>query len=500
VLFLNRPLQSTTRASLLLFGACLLFHLAGTWIIPLIDRDEPRFAEATREMMERNDYVVPYFNAGYRFDKPPLTYWAQALSYRIFGASDFAARFPSAVAAALVAVVLFHWGRRLGRNEIGWWAAIIFSLSLQVVEHAKAAVADMWLVLLVTIAHWAAYELLQDQLDGQEIRTTEGPPRAALTNGWWWIFYLSLALAFLAKGPIGWTPLLTVGATRIFIPHLRVWRRFAFIPGIALMLGAVCLWGVPALLRTHGEFFRVGIGRHVLGRSVTAIGGHGAASLGGYLLFLPFYFVTIFFTFFPWSIKLPWLAGRLRRERDALDIYLLCGVAVIFGIFTLVTTRLVHYTLPAFPLLALLLAKASVGKGKSVGLFFRRCAQIAVPAYLILVLLVAPFISQLFPARELFRQSQNDLRPEMKFGALEFTEPSLVWYFRSRVKSFMAVLDRKEVASFMAEEGPRFAILPTAAATKLFPTLLPGWKSYSTSGFNLVKGKRTEVTLILKPE
>ena len=64
----------------------------------------------------------------------------------------------------------------------------------------------------------------------------------------------------------------------------------------------------------------------------------------------------------------------------------------------------------------------------------------------------------------------------------------------------MAVLDRKEVTSFMAEEGPRFAILPSSVATKLFPTLLPGWKSYSTSGFNLVKGKRTDLTLILKPE
>jgi len=484
---------------LLLFGACLLFHLAGTWIVPLIDRDEPRFAEATREMMERHDYIVPYFNATYRFDKPPFTYWAQSVSYRIFGANDFAARFPSAVAAALVAVVLFHWGQRLGRNEIGWWAAIIFSLSLQVVEHAKAAVADMWLVLFVTTAHWAAYELLRDQWGRQESRTAEVASPAAVKNKWWWIFYASLAFAFLAKGPIGWTPLLTIALTRISLPQLRVARRFAFVPGIALMLAIVCLWGVPALLRTHGEFFRVGIGRHVLGRSVTAIGGHGATSIGAYLLFLPFYFVTIFFTFFPWSIKLPWLTRQLWRERDALDVYLLSGVAIIFGIFTLVTTRLVHYTLPAFPLLALLLAKEST-KRASILPFLRNCARIAAPAYLILALFVSPFLSRFFPASELFRQSRDDLRPQMKFAALQFTEPSVVWYFRSRVKTFMEVLDRKEVVSFMNEEGPRFTILPSPMATTLFPTLLPGWKSYSTSGFNLVKGKRSDLTLLLKPE
>ena len=66
-------LQAAIRNFSLLFFGCLLFHLAGTWTLPLIDRDEPRFAEASREMIERGDYIVPYFNNQYRFDKPPLT-------------------------------------------------------------------------------------------------------------------------------------------------------------------------------------------------------------------------------------------------------------------------------------------------------------------------------------------------------------------------------------------------------------------------------------------
>src|SRR5213080_526196 len=96
-----------------LFFGCVLFHLAGTRSLPLIDRDEPRFAEASREMIERSDYVVPYFNDRVRFDKPPLTYWFQVASYRVFSENDFAARFPSAVAAAFVALVLFSWGKRV---------------------------------------------------------------------------------------------------------------------------------------------------------------------------------------------------------------------------------------------------------------------------------------------------------------------------------------------------------------------------------------------------
>ncbi|MEY2577963.1 MAG: hypothetical protein QOI49_787, partial [Verrucomicrobiota bacterium] len=91
-------------------------------------------------MRERGDYVIPYFNDKYRFDKPPFIYWTQIASYRVFGENDFAARFPSTVAAALTAVLLFAWGRRLGSERIGWWAAIVFTLCLQVFMHAKASV------------------------------------------------------------------------------------------------------------------------------------------------------------------------------------------------------------------------------------------------------------------------------------------------------------------------------------------------------------------------
>ena len=462
-------------------------------------------------MMERHDYVVPFFNNSYRFDQPPFTYWAQIASYKIFGVTDFAARFPSGLAAALVAVVLLAWGRRIGGDRVGWWAALIFSLSLQTVEHAKAAVADMWLVLFVTLAHWAGYELLRNRLEEGRKRSTLNAQRSTsnsepLANErissagwfWWWLFYLSLALAFYAKGPIGWTPLLTVAATSIFVRGARVARRFAFVRGIVLVLALVCLWGVPALLETHGQFLRIGIGQHVLGRSVSAMGGHGAKSVGTYLLLFPFYFVTVFFSFFPWSFKLPWLVKRLRQERDNTDVYLLCGTAIVFGIFTLVTTRLLHYTLPAFPLLALLLARALIKDQSSH--FLQRCVRIAVPVSLALALFVSPLVGKFFPARELFRQSRDYLRPEMEFGAVDFNEPSLVWYFRARVNRFMTLLDRKNVESFMAEEGPRFAILPTEAASKIFPTPPPEWKSFSTRGFNAVKGRRSDLTLILKPE
>jgi hypothetical protein len=87
----------------------------------------------------------------------------------------------------------------------------------------------------------------------------------------------------------------------------------------------------------------------------------------------------------------------------------------------------------------------------------------------------------------------------MEFGAVDFTEPSLVWYFRSRVRGWMTTLDRDTVKPFMEKPGPRFAIMPAKLAETLFADHPADWKSYSHRGFNLVKGKRVDLTLVLKP-
>ena len=508
----------------LLFFGCVLFHIAGTWSLPLIDRDEPRFAEASREMTERGDYIVPRFNNQLRLDKPPLAYWAQAASYRIFGENDFAARFPSALAAAFTALSILAWGARIGGEKIGWWAAIIFTLSLQTFLHAKAAVADMWLVLFVTLAHWTGYELIEKREARSEKWRTK----------WWLAFYFSLALGFLAKGPIAWTPLLTVSAIIIYARDWPLARRFKFLPGILLTLAVVALWGIPALIQTHGEFFAIGIGRHVIGRSFATMEGHGANSLGMYLLLLPFYFVTVFASFFPWSIKLPWLTCKLWRKRkpgvirlrqpasaqgsggsrgyggqagpgpgySRINNYLLAGIAIIFVIFTLVKTKLPHYTLPAFPLLALLLARywteAAISENRRST--FTSIAVTTAAIWIAIALVLPPLVARFFPAYQLFQESRASLQRNMQFASVEFEEPSLVWYFRSRVKEFLTPLNKRRATEFMSLSGPRFIILPTPVAGTLFANSPQHWRFFSTSGFNIAKGKRVDLTLVLKPE
>jgi 4-amino-4-deoxy-L-arabinose transferase-like glycosyltransferase len=491
-------LKSAPAKYAILFFACVLFHIAGTWVLPLIDRDEPRFAEASREMIERGDYVVPYFNNHLRLDKPPLTYWAQVASYHIFGENDFAARFPSAVAAALVAVSLLVRGSRVGGERLGWRAAIIFTLCLQTFIHGKAAVADMWLVLFVSTAHWSGLELLRDRLTNAQYQPSNSKYRVSF---WWFFFYISLALGFLAKGPIAWVPLLTIASTMLYAPNLELRRRFKFVRGILLMLAIVALWGVPALIRTHGEFFTIGIGRHVISRSFTTMEGHGASSPWMYLLLLPFYFVTVFGSFFPWSIKLPSLIKRLWHDRDNIDNYLLSGIAIIFIIFSLVKTKLPHYTLPAFSLLALLLARHWPKIAAASGRAWLRTIAITTASILIAIaLIVPPMVARFFPAYQLFQVSRASLRPTMQFASVEFEEPSLVWYFRSRVKGFLTPVKKRRATEFMSVPGPRFIVAPTPVAGSLFPRAPKRWELFTTSGFNIAKGKRVDLTLALKPE
>jgi len=149
-------------------------------------------------------------------------------------------------------------------------------------------------------------------------------------------------------------------------------------------------------------------------------------------------------------------------------------------------------------LLALLLARRLAAENTAH--FFRNCVLASASAYLAIALVVAPFVSRLFPAYQLFQESRDYLRPNMEFGAVDFNEPSLVWYFRSRVHGFLMPLNNRGAADFMQSSGPRFVVLPTSIAGTLFAEHPDNWKMFSTNGFNIPKGKRVDLTLVLKPE
>jgi len=239
--------------------------------------------------------------------------------------------------------------------------------------------------------------------------------------------------------------------------------------------------------------------------------GHGWNSLGGYVLLLPFYFVTVFVSFFPWSVKLPSLLKSLWRRRDNIDNYLFSGVAIIFIIFSLIKTKLPHYILPAFAMLSLLLARhwpekaaalsqpaeTAAKRGRSM---FRTMAVVIAFIWIAIALIVPPIVARFFPAYQLFQESRASLQPNMQFASVEFEEPSLVWYFRSRVNGFLTPLNKSRASEFMSLAGPRFLVLPTSITATTFSNPPQDWEFFTTSGFNIAKGKQVDLTLVMKSD
>ena len=361
----------------------------------------------------------------------------------------------------------------------------------------------MWLVLFMTLAHWAGYEIWRDRFGGtwrSAVVAAEG------LRGWWWLFYLSLASLFWPKVRWRGCRLGTIGVCQFLRPAPQFARRFIFVRGMLLVLALVALWGAPALSRTHGEFLQVGLGRHVVGRSFGTMQGHGGRSVRPRSS-LPFYFFTVFVSFAPWSVKLPWLdAPALERAgwpRSLPDR----RCAVIFVIFSIVKTKLPHYILPAFPLLALLLARhwleaarlrASSGTGR-----------VTTAAVMLAVALIGfPLLAPFFPSDALFKKAEPYLQPEMDFAAYDFDAPSLVWIFRSRVHGFLyynqeegrdvATFQPDQVPEFLGGPGPAFRCPARAVADRLYPTLPSGYRKFSTHGFDVAKGRWVDLTLILK--
>src|SRR5439155_25044487 len=141
-------------------------------------------------------------------------------------------------------------------------------------------------------------------------------------------------------------------------------------------------------------------------------------------------------------------AGYRANKSDA---YLLTGVALLFVLFTLIKAKLPHYTLPAFPLLALRLARhwqqAAPFQAPTVVRSRRALFEIiavgAACIWIAIAFVVPPIVARFFPAYQLFQQSRASLQSNMQFASVEFDEPSLVWYFRSRVKGFLTPLNKR---------------------------------------------------------
>src|SRR5512138_213450 len=133
---------------LILFGVSF-FLLLGR--LPLLEPDEGRYAEIPREMLELGDFVTPHLNYVKYFEKPPLLYWLNALSFSLFGQNEFAARLPCACAGLLTILAVYWLGRELLGRRTGLLAAVVLGSSAGFIPQARIPLTDMPLTLGLTL-------------------------------------------------------------------------------------------------------------------------------------------------------------------------------------------------------------------------------------------------------------------------------------------------------------------------------------------------------------
>jgi 4-amino-4-deoxy-L-arabinose transferase-like glycosyltransferase len=457
----------------LLFVLFTLLYSIGNEALPFIDRDEPRFAEASREMRASGDYIIPRVNGEYRFDKPPLIYWLQVAAIDLLGDNEFAARFPSVLFAAATVVATAVWGSRLYSPKTGLWAGLIFGLSFQLFIHARAAVADFPMIFCFLVATWSAWE-----------RRTS--PRSAWL---FWTFYLALGIGFLAKGPIALLPIVFPLLYRLMARESGRVDWASALAGLVVILAVIGAWGVPALVLTRGEFFAVGIGHHVVERAVAPLQSHGAHTWVGYLLGLPFYFLTFFFSFFPGWLFVPAAIRRLRNDTMPVERYLLIAAGCVFLVFTLIQTKLPHYTLPALPFLSLLVAPSAVKLGWS-----RTALVITLATYALVALVGFRVIAPYFATEAIVEPIAGKLEPDTRIATTGYDEPSLIWSLRKTARPFLQRLRRDQVEGFLQASGSAVCVVTDNDYKELPPN--PNRQEYRAGGYDFSRWKMHPIDVL----
>ena len=376
--FRRRDSLRLSLALVTLLALCALVF--GIRDVPVTDRDEPRFAQASRQMAESDrlaDWVIPRVGDEIRLKKPPLIYWVQAPAVlaltggRPLHDAIWMYRLPSAVAAWLAGLATLWLGRRMFGGNAGLLAASLLVVSPVIAVDCHMARADEVLLLATTLSMCFLWRLWSAHRRDPGARGGLG---AASALGLW----LCVGLGILAKGPI--TPFVVGSAAFACAAARRDWRflwRLRPFLGV-LVLGALALpWLWLAEREVGWDTLKAAFEREVLDRAREGAEGHAAPP--GY------YLVTIFAFFFPGSLlvvlgferavrrafvarhgggagSLARVRARLAstRGRDA-ELFLLAWIVPTWIAFELVVTKFPHYVLPVYPALALVVARCALG-------------------------------------------------------------------------------------------------------------------------------------------
>jgi 4-amino-4-deoxy-L-arabinose transferase-like glycosyltransferase len=333
------------RAMALVALIALASALFGAGGVPVMDRDEARFVQATRQMLETGDYVHINVQAVERNKKPVGIHWLQAASVWFFKplAGPFNTiwpyRFVSALGAMLAAVATLWAGRALIGPRAALIGASLFACGMLLGFEGMTAKTDAALLACVTVMMGALAHL---RLGGAHAK------RLTL------IFWGALGLGVLVKGPIA--PMVAV----LTLATLAVWERranwmkpLAWWPGPLLALLVVAPWVAAISIATHGRFFG-GMGADIGPKLAGGSEGHFAWP-GYHLALLPLLIFPASYAL-PFALRIGKRALQAKRDDAAFAALrlLLAWAVPTFLVFELAPTKLPHYTLPTYPALALI--------------------------------------------------------------------------------------------------------------------------------------------------
>lgn len=319
----------------ILCAACFFVRLG---YLPMIGPDEPRYTEIAREMYETGDWITPRLGGLHWFEKPALTYWLVASGFQLFGVSEFAARFPIALFSSLGVFLLFWFGQRVDTTRFGYLSAAALASSAIWVGFSRAATFDLPLAVAMEMALLAFFLWVRENKDW-----------------FWYACCFGMGLAMLAKGLVGIVlPAAIIGLFLLLTRHLGslLKRPQLLFIGAVIFLATCATWYAPMFLRHGHEFWQEFFVGHHFQRFLTNKYKHPQ----------PVYFFTFIAILgcLPWSfIFVTQAAATLKRWRElftphSLPLFLWLWVVVVVGFFSISTSKLTGYILPAFPAIALL--------------------------------------------------------------------------------------------------------------------------------------------------
>ncbi|HEX8235045.1 MAG TPA: glycosyltransferase family 39 protein [Abditibacteriaceae bacterium] len=358
---LTEPLPQSLDSRRSIIVLCSLLMLAavqffiGLGGLPLLGPDEPRYAEVAREMFASGNYVSPFLCGHLWFEKPALLYWLQAAAYHVFGVSEFAARFPSALAALATLLFVYFALRRAVSWRMGLLAALVLATSVAWWGFARGATTDMVLAATISVAVLSGYlatlatETVSTATLAAETVAVERQRRTFLL-----LCAASTGLAMLAKGLVGIVFVVLILGIYAVVTRRRLIQR----PGEALGMAAVfllvmALWYVPVTLAHGQEFIDEFFINHHFKRYLTNDYNHPQP--------VYYYLFVSAVGAMPWTFFLLPAISRLRtlqprrNEHDALLALAWIWVAVPLLFFSFSTSKLPGYILPIFPALAVVL-------------------------------------------------------------------------------------------------------------------------------------------------